>query len=280
MVVALALLSSLLWGTGDFVAGRLSRRLPVLLVVGGSQACALVAVTVLAAVTGVASPGRWLLWGAAAGVVGPIALGCFYRALAVGRMSVVAPLASLGVVLPVAVGLAQGDALTAAQAVGIGAAAVGVVAAGGPDGRLAGGGRAVPLALVAAAGFGAALVFLRAGSSTDVVGTVLVQRWVNVLLVLGATAAVPALRRSLRGTGRASTAALPRLAVVGLLDVGANLLFGVASRHGTTSLVGVLGSVYPVATIALAAVLLRERLRAVQWLGVAGTLCGVVLLGT
>jgi drug/metabolite transporter (DMT)-like permease len=278
MVATLALLSSLLWGTGDFLAGRLSRRLPVLLVVGGSQASALVAVGVLAAVTGVAPPGRWLWWGVAAGAVGPVALGCFYRALAVGRMSVVAPLASLGVVLPVAVGLARGDTLTPAQAVGIGVAALGVVAAGGPDGRLTGGGRAVPLALAAAAGFGAVLVFLRAGSATDVVGTVLTQRLVNVLLVLGATAAVPALRGTLRTAPR-PRAIPPGLVVVGLLDAAANLVFGVASRDGATSLVGVLGSLYPVATIALAAVVLRERLLPVQWVGVVGTVCGVVLLG-
>jgi drug/metabolite transporter (DMT)-like permease len=63
--------------------------------------------------------------------------------------------------------------------------------------------------------------------------------------------------------------------VVGLLDAGANALFALALTEGLASTVSVIGSLYPVTTVALAAVLLRERPRAVQALGVLGVLVGI-----
>jgi drug/metabolite transporter (DMT)-like permease len=67
-------------------------------------------------------------------------------------------------------------------------------------------------------------------------------------------------------------------AVIGLLDAGANALFALALNRGMTSTVGVIGSLYPITTVVLAAIVLHERPRAVQALGVAGVLLGIGLV--
>ena len=111
MPYLLALTSSLLWGAGDFLGGTVSRRLPALAVVGVSQALALVVFLAVALATGEAAQGMpatgWA-WAAAAGVSGLIGLVAFYSALAAGTMGVVAPIAALGVVVPVLAGLIGG----------------------------------------------------------------------------------------------------------------------------------------------------------------------------
>jgi drug/metabolite transporter (DMT)-like permease len=191
----LALLSSALWGTADFVGGTLTRRLPVTLVIGVSQAVALVLLVPLALLLDVADPGRVVLPGLLAGVVGPAGLAAFYRALALGTMGVVAPVAALGVVVPVAAGLLAGESPSALQLVGIAVAVVGVVLACGPELSGAGRGGALPLLLAAAAavGFGAVLLLLAEGSGGeaagvgDVVLVLLVMRLTSVALLLGVT---------------------------------------------------------------------------------------------
>src|SRR4051812_8718866 len=167
MSALLALLSSALWGLSDFLGGTASRRLPVQTVLGISQLTALVLLVVLAAVTGAFdTPTGYVLPAAAAGATGVVALGMFYRALSIGTMGVVAPVAALGVAVPVVVGIARGEHPSTLQAVGIGVAVVGVVLASGPElnGEGGGGALALLLALGAALGFGAVLVLVAQAS--------------------------------------------------------------------------------------------------------------------
>src|SRR4051794_20437364 len=115
MAVLLALVSALSWGSGDFLAGRLSRREHVIVVVAWTQLVGLSATVALALGSGQAWPGLGAMWPAlVAGAVGPVALGCFYRGLAIGTMSVVAPVSATAVVVPVIAGLATGDDPSAA----------------------------------------------------------------------------------------------------------------------------------------------------------------------
>jgi len=131
----LALLSSLLWGTGDFIAGLLSRKRSAYAVAGASQLVGLVLMTVIVLVTGEwrIGWGSYVWWAALASVAGLGGLVMFYLALASGRMGVVSPIAALGVLVPLAIGLVGGESPSGVQLLGILIAVVGVVLASGPE---------------------------------------------------------------------------------------------------------------------------------------------------
>jgi drug/metabolite transporter (DMT)-like permease len=280
MVAALlALLSSLLWGSADFLGGTLSRRYAAVVVVAGSQLAGLLSVLVVAAAAGeLDAPTEYLPWAVLAGLSGVVGLTCFYAALAAGTMGVVSPIAALGVVVPVLVGLARGERPGGVQLVGIVVAVAGVVLASGPELSGRAGGRPLLLAGVAAVGFGLALLFIAEGAQTSTLMTLLAMRASSVTVLAFVVAAV--VRRS-RETGRPWALRrrdlLPTF-LVGVGDAAANLTFGLASTRGLVSIVAVLGSLYPVFTVLLARVLHDERLVRVQTVGVAGALGGVVLI--
>ena len=273
MPVLLALLSSLLWGGADYLGGVAAKRHQALVVVGVSQALALLALVPLAFGFGDHVEHFWAA--PAAGLTGLVGLSAFYAALASGTMGVIAPIAASGAVVPVVVGLARGESPSALQVTGIAVSLLGVVLASGPE--LSGGASARPLllALLSAACFGGVAVFVAEGSKGGdgaFLTTLLVMRCTSVgaLLLLAA-----GWQREPLGVSRPD---LPVLVAVGLGDVGANACYAVASREGLLSVVSVLGSLYPVVTVLLARQLLRERLRTIQVVGVGGTLAGVVLL--
>lgn len=270
----LALASSLLWGVGDFLGGTVTRRLPAVAVVGVSQALAWLVFAGVAAGTGEASVGMpasaWA-WSAGAGVAGLVGLLAFYTALAHGTMGVVAPLAGLGVVVPLAVGLAGGERPGAVQLVGVVLGVAGGVLASGPELAGSAGGRAVGLALVAAAGFGLVFVFLARGSQDSPLLTLVGMRTTSVAIL----AAAAFVRRSVGGVRRQD---LPVLATIGLLDGGANLTYAVATTAGLLSLVAVLASLYPAVTVVMARAVHRERMSRVQDAGVVGAVLGVLLI--
>lgn len=272
MPVVLALVSSLLWGSSDFLGGLTSRRRAAYAVVAGSQACGLVLVGVVVVVTGAwHGPLGWLPWAAGAGAAGSAALVCFYAALASGTMGVVSPIAALGAVVPFVVGLAGGEAPSGRALAGIALALAGAVAASGPELRGGAGARPVLLAAAAGAGFGVALTLIARGAQVDVLMTLTGMRAVSV----GAFAIAALALRTRGGLGRGD---LPSLLAVGGADVAANLLYALATQRGLLSVTSVLGSLYPVVTVLLARALLHERLRRVQQAGVTGALAGVVLV--
>src|SRR3954470_7347595 len=171
MATALALLASLLWGTADFLGGTASRRLSAVSVVCVSPAVALASLLVVAlAVDGFDAGSGYVGWALAASVVGIVALTAFYAALAEGTMGVVAPIAALGVAVPVVVGFAQGDRPSAWQGAGLVLAVAGIVLASGVE-RGAAKRRSSVLAGVAAVGFGTVIVCVVHGARTSVVMT-------------------------------------------------------------------------------------------------------------
>ena len=272
MAALLALLSSVMWGSADYVAGKLSRRRHVLVVLVGTQAVGLVAMLVTATLTRAwTAPVDYLGWAVLASLSGATGLALYYRALAIGTMGVVSPIAALGVLVPLAVGLAGGEQPTTLQVVGIVLALAGVVAASGPEVHGDAGWVPVLLAGGAALFLGTSLVTIAQGSETSVVMTMTVMRITTVSLM---ALALLALRRSVSVTRSEA----PAFIAVGLMDVGANLAFGLASTLGMLSLVSVFGSLYPVATILLARFIDHERLRPVQQVGVVLALCGVAAI--
>lgn len=281
MAAALALAASVLWGTADYAGGLLSRRYPVTVVVVLAQGIGLVGILLFTAVgPGFAATGAALGWGALSGVVGVVALGCFYAGLSTGLMGVVAPIAATGAVVPVIAGLAQGERLAPVAGAGIVIAIAGVALAARPADAAGTAGsrvalRPVVLALIAAAGFGGVFVFLAKGSADNVAMTLVAQRATSVLLA-GCYGVVVRAYERVPDTG----SAWAMLMVAGTFDLLANGLFAVSSRSGLVSIVGVLSSLYPVVTVLLARRLLREQLSRAQLVGVIGALVGVVLLAS
>ncbi len=272
VAVVLALLSSVVWGSADFLGGLASRRRPAVAVVAGSQALGLLAIGVVALVTGAwHGPTGWLPWSVLAGVAGTSGLVCFYAALGSGTMGVVSPIAALGAVVPVVIGVVQGERPGLLTTTGLVVALAGAVLASGPELRGGAGARPVVLAALAGIGFGLALVLIERGARTDAVMTLTGMRATSVLAFLVAAVVV-------RGVGGLAPRDVPVLAVVGVGDVGANVLFALASQRGFLSITALLGSLYPVVTVLLARFVLHERLLRVQLVGVVGALAGVALV--
>jgi drug/metabolite transporter (DMT)-like permease len=275
LALVLALGSSIVWGTADFAGGSLSRRLPVLGVTLVSQGAGFVALLVAVAVRGEVGS-RSLLLGLAAGVGGGLGLAAFYRALALGTMSVVSPIAACGALVPFVVSLATGERPSPIALGGAVAALAGAVLASLEERRAAAASperaRAVVLAVVAAIALGLFVYFLGLGSRQGDPLSTLVGARVGSLAVLVGVAAV------LRAPVSIARSSIAAVAAVGLADVLANALFAVASTHGLLALVSVLGSLYPVVTVLLAHVLLGERLTRAQRAGVALALGGVAVI--
>jgi drug/metabolite transporter (DMT)-like permease len=278
MTAVLALMSSVIWGSADFLGGTLARRVHAVAVVGFSQALSLIVVVPLVLVLrSYHDPTGYLPWAVAAGVTGMVSLVAFYAALATGTMGVVAPIAATGVVVPVAIGLAHGDRPRLIQLLGVLLAVAGVVLASGPELRdvethqARGGARALALAAFSAVGFGLVLWFLAQAGRYSVPMTLLAQRAAGLLVVV-------VLLAIFRRTGGVRRADLPVLALIGVGDASANGLFTLATRSGLISLVAVLGSLYPVMTVLAARFVHGERLRLVQNVGVVSALAGVAMI--
>lgn len=275
----LALLSGLTWGSADFVGGIMSKRLPTATVMVVSQTAGLLVMTALVVGLGEPRPEqRFLVYGALGGLAGAIGLASLYKGLAVGRMSIVAPAAALSGAVPVIVGFAQGERPAALQLVGMAVAGAGVLLAvrsPEPPGAATDGvprGRGVGHALVAALFLGLFVTSLDAAGEASPLWASLMIRLVSVPLFL--IAAVVTVRGSRRPTGAEAGV----MAGVGVLDNGANVMFAFAAREGLLTLVSVLGSLYPVATVLLARWFLHERLARWQVVGVAAAFTGVALI--
>lgn len=275
MGILLALASSAMWGTADFLAGELSRRRAAIAVAGASQMVGLAFMLVALLLSGEYAAGvplqDYVGWSILASLSGLSGLVVFYTALASGRMGVVSPIASLGVLVPLGVGLLRGESPSGLQNFGIVIAVVGVVLASGPEVSGKVGLRPVLLALLSALMFGLFAVFLANGSQASAVLTLTAQRTTSAVVIL----AIALVAGSIGGLQRRD---LPRLTVIGVFDVGANLAFGIATTLGLLAVIAVLGSIYPVVTVILAWAVLRERLLPVQYVGVAATLVGVALI--
>jgi drug/metabolite transporter (DMT)-like permease len=280
--VLLAFGACLAWGGSDFLAGRATRTRSLLFVLAGSQAIGLVAATVvLAGAAPQPPPAAAIAGGAGAGLAELAAFAALYRALAHGPMTLVAPLAAIGGVVPLSFGIAGGDRLSLVVALALVLALIGTALAAcgdGDDRRPA----ATGLVLAAASALGFGLFFVLLGHASDAGGAtwaVFVSRAASTATVV--TILVALARRRGQRVPRVTAQELRWLAPIGLLDIAANGLYAAATTSPAVSeaVVGVVGSLYPMATAALAIVVLHERPRRVQGLGVATTLAAVALLG-
>jgi drug/metabolite transporter (DMT)-like permease len=272
MPVILALLSSLVWGLSDFLGGTLSKKRKAVAVIGGSQSFGLIFVSLLAIAfqTWTWNQSVWIN-GAIAGAMGLLGLVCFYTALATGQMGIVAPISSLSAVVPVTIGLVQGEQPSTMQLAGIVVALIGVILASGPELNGKVDPRPVLLALFAAVTFGFCVYFMAQGARINPTMTVTAMRAVQVAIVI-------VLFLAIRNLGGLVKRDIPMLATIGASDAGANVLYTFAASLGLLSVVSVLGSLYPIVTVLLAWWIHKERLMRVQYIGIAITFSGVALL--
>jgi drug/metabolite transporter (DMT)-like permease len=268
----LALSASLTWGVADFVGPLRARTLGALPVLLWAQVGGMVAIGTAIAVRGSGPHGWAVAYGSLAAVSGTVGIYAYYRGIAIGAMSVVVPIAGAGAAIPVAAGLLSGDRPSHLQITGVVCAVGGVVLASHErhEGslRVAAG---VGLALLAALGFGGYFLPMHAAGKVDFWWSTLVFRTTTLLLV-GSVAAArrPVLRMRPRN--------LVICMLVGIGDTLGNIFFAASSRSGLVSLTAVLASLFPMVTIALAAIFLHERIASLQRVGVALTLAGVVLI--
>ena len=269
--IALALSASLTWGLADFFGPLKGRKLGALRALVYVQLGGLVAIALAIAIRGKGPAGLNALFAIPAAISGTLGLYAYYRGMAIGAMSIVAPIAGISAGVPVIFGIATGDRPSLWQWLGITAALGGVFLASrepGRGGRVAAG---VGLALLAAIGFGGYFPPMHAAGEADFWWASLIFRMTSTSVIL---AAVAIRRPSLA----VSAIEVPLLALIGIGDMLGNLLFAAASTSGLVSITSVLASLYPIITVVLARLVLKERVARSQEAGIALTLAGVALI--
>ena len=291
MVVLLGLAAAVLYGSGDFLGGMATRRAHVLTVLTLVETAGVIVAVAAAAISGGPASLPGLAWGFGAGLVGGAGLIIFYAGLAAGPMSVVAPVSGLvSTVLPVAVALAQGERPGLGVYAGALLCLVAIVlasAAGDGDsvpkpGRL---GRAIAYGTVSGVSFGLFFLLIRNAGQSGEVWPVAAGRIGELAIVLAAAAVLrPGLARGLKrslepGLTRGLAGGVPLAAAgAGVIDVVANLCYVAATRTGAFGLAVVLASLYPGVTVLLARVVLGERLRRIQRVGLGLAAVGILLV--
>jgi drug/metabolite transporter (DMT)-like permease len=272
---ACALGSSLSYGVGDFVGGTTSRRIGTLPFIFCAQLVGLVLAAGWVAFSADPVPPLGTLAPAAGAGLGlTVGLAAFFQAMAVGKMSLVAPISATGVAIPVAAGILRGEDPSAAQVIGILAAVAGVVLVTRSRGdQQAQSESGLGLALLAAIGTGLFMWLMAPASRHGVPWAVLISRAIpTVVLIAVVSIRQPVLRPALQ-SGPAS-----RIVAQAVLGFIATSLYAFATIHGQLAIVSVLGALYPAVTLLLAHRLLGERLGGVQQIGISAVLGGVVLL--
>ena len=278
MALILALLSAAFYGTADFLGGLGARRAPPLAATVVAQGVGLAIAALALPFFPVPPPGRaGVLWGVGAGLTGGLGVALLYYGLAVGRVSVVAPVTAVcSISIPVlaAVGLGERPVPAALAGIALAILSVGLISRhGDPAGKPRGRDRSLVIALAAGAAIGGFFVCLARAGEASGLWPLLIAR-VASTLALAAAAHLAGVR-----------IAIPRKAVTvvvacGALDMLANALYLVAVRLGPLGLVATLASLYPASTVLLARLVLGERLRPIQSVGLACAAIAIVLITT
>jgi drug/metabolite transporter (DMT)-like permease len=279
VAVILGLAAAITYGAADFMGGLVTRRTDVFGVVVWSQIAGSALLVLAVPFLDPSDLTRdTVVWGLLAGLSGGAGVTLFYRALSLGKMTVIAPITGVEAAsVPVLFGLVTGERPAGIALVGVALAliAVALVSASSEEGearvRISLSDRTVLYALGAGLGFGFFFIFLdEAGTGAGL--WPLVFSRIASLVFAGSVALL--MRRSLRP----APGTLPQIALAGLLDVGANFFYLAASREGLLSIVAVLTSLYPASTVVLARTFLGERLIRPQLAGLGLAAIGVTLI--
>ena len=281
MAYLLALASALMYGAADFTGGLATRRAATIPVVISSQFSGMVLLALLLPILPGSSPSRAdLLWGVAAGLTGGGGVALLYRALAIGRMAVVAPTTAVcAVVIPVVAAMLLGERPGGLAVLGIALGIGSIVLVSQQTEATSGPARAgasglppgVGIALVSGVLIGFFFLSLARTAPSAGMWPILAARITSVTLFAAAAL--------VRGIPLAPARPALWLALAGgTVDMLANAAYLLAAREGQLSLVVTLSSLYPASTVLLARVLLGERLNARQLGGVGCALAAIVLI--
>lgn len=270
----LSLAAAAFWGAADFAGGMAAKRANIFRVVALAHATGFLLMLLLALLTREQIPPREdLLWGVTAGLFGAVGIAALYKALAIGRMGIVAPIASVVTgVLPVLVGMRTEGLPGRLQILGFALALISIWMIARPNGEIDSH-RGVGLALLAGIGFGLFLIAGKQAGHHGVFWPMVAARSASTLLML---LIVGFLRRD----ERPLSGALLVIILSGVGDSLGNALFVAATRHGRLDVAAVLSSLYPASTVILARVLLKERISPLQNLGIVGALLSVALISS
>jgi drug/metabolite transporter (DMT)-like permease len=278
--VALAALSGLIWGVGDFSGGKATQRAAVLPVVWVSKLVSLPLLVIFLVATYVPVTAIGLAWGGLAGIAGVVGLVLFYRALAAGAMTVVAPVTGVtSAAIPVVVGLVAGEHPSALRLFGVGCAllAIALVSlAPQPSGhRQVVTRRLVVAALGAGTGFALFFILLSVAgrAAAGCVGL-----WPIAGSQISAVVILALLLLMTRPGPWPRQATLRWTMLAGPCDMTANALYLLASRDGDLSVVAPIAALYPVTTVILALIIEHERLRGIQVAGLIFAVAALVLV--
>lgn len=275
MASILALLSSILWGSADFIGGVLTKKHKAVAVTAASQVFGLALGIFLVVVTNayVAPNLSWngyLLPGLGSSIAGFFGLVVFYQGLATGSMGVISSIASLGALIPISIAFANGERPSQLQILGMIVALIGAFFASGPEVVKGSPIKPIMLGVAAMFFFGTALAFMAQGAKVSSLLTMTTMRVFSVSVTLLVAIA-------LRNYGKFEKKEILPLVFMGSADFLANLCLGIATTKGLVSVTMVLGSLVPIATALLAFRVLHERLHKVQYLGIFLAIAGVAV---
>ena len=283
MPALLALVSAMVWGVADFVGGLASRRSTPLQTLALTTPAGLVLIVPLALLVG-GDPSGSALPGIGSALFGSMGILLLYAALTIGPMGIVSPVAAvIGAAIPVVVGLLQGDRPGTAAYVGMVLAVVAIVTVGLEPQAPTDDSRhqkvstkALLLAIASGIGIGGFMAVISQAPDDSGLWSVVWARGTSTLIiaVLGGVVALRS-RTPYLAPGRSIRV---QALSAGVLDVGANAIYVLALQIGLLSVVSVLGSLYPAATVLLARFVLAERLHLMQKVGMATAILAAALL--
>ena len=286
LTVALGLIGALAYGGADFYGGLAARRSSTILTTLGVALVGLVGLALVSPfVAAVSSYDAWF-YGAASGLAGAIGIGLLYGSLAIGPMSILSPAtAFISAIVPVSVGLSQGEGGGTFFYVALGLALLAVVLVGFVPEKGAVRPRAIGLLMAAGSGtfIGFTVILIDLSPADSGLIPLLANRMVSSSALLIATGVLVLTRVTLSRTPRLPGLTQIRsvgtmIIIAGVMDVLANVAVIYGLRSGDLSVVSVLIALYPAGTILLAGVVLKERIALIQWAGLALALVASALL--
>jgi len=282
LTALLGLLTALSYGAADFFAALAARRMRVVIVTCAASLSGLILLLLLVPFLGASFSQEAIVWGFLGGISSIVALLALYASLALGPISIVSPLgALLSAIVPAAVGVVLlGERFSSLGWVAIAMALIAVVLVGfvpGENVQLPKP-KAIVLAMIAGAGIGLAVVALARSPQDSGIGPIIVMR-TTAFVLLGVIVLLSVLKKSATEEIQQQG---PKLwvfvASAGVLDATANIFFTLASRTGSLTVTGVLTALYPLGTILLARLVLKEKVALVQKIGIVLTLVASLIL--